>query len=162
MVLVLMGVSGTGKTTIGKALVAGLGWTFVEGDDFHPVANIEKLRAGTPLDDQDRWPWLQALRKRVDQACEQRENLVLACSALKRDYREYLERNDPECVRYVYLHGSEDLIRSRLAERKGHFMNPTLLRSQFETLEPPEGALQVDVNPAPEAIAAEIRRKLGL
>ena len=162
MVLVLMGVSGTGKTTIGKALAADLGWAFVEGDDFHPVANVEKMSAGIPLNDEDRRPWLQALRRRVNEACERGEDVVLACSALKHDYREYLERHDPECVHYVYLHGPEGLIRRRLAERQGHFMDPTLLRSQFEALEPPEEALRVDVTPAPAAIAAEIRRKLGL
>jgi gluconokinase len=162
MVLIVMGVSGTGKTTIGKALAAELGWAFVEGDDFHPAENVEKMSAGIPLNDEDRRPWLQALRGRVDEACERGEDIVLACSALKHDYREYLERHDPECVHYVYLHGSEELIRRRLAERKGHFMAPTLLESQFEALEPPEGALQVDITPAPEVIVADIRRKIGL
>ena len=162
MVLVLMGVSGTGKTTVGKALAAELGWAFVEGDDFHPAANVEKMTAGIPLNDEDRRPWLQALRRRVDEACGQKENVVLACSALKHDYREYLERHDPECVHYVYLHGSEELIKKRLAARKGHFMNPNLLHSQFETLEPPADAVRVDVAPPPEQIAAEIRKKLGL
>jgi gluconokinase len=162
MVLVLMGVSGTGKTTVGKALAAELGWAFVEGDDFHPVANVEKMIAGIPLTDEDRCPWLRALRRRVEEACGRGEDVVLACSALKHDYREYLERHDPECVHYVYLHGSEELIRRRLAAREGHFMDPTLLQSQFEALEVPEGALRVDVTPAPEVIAAEIRRKLGL
>jgi gluconokinase len=162
MVLVLMGVSGTGKTTIGKIMSVEPGWTFVEGDDFHPVENVEKMIAGIPLNDADRWPWLQALRRRIDKACERGENVVLACSALKQDYRGYLEENNPDCVYYVYLHGPEELIRRRLAERKGHFLDPALLKSQFQTLEPPEGALQVDVTPAPEAIAAEIRHKLGL
>jgi gluconokinase len=162
MVVVLMGVSGTGKTTIGKVLAAEPGWAFIEGDDFHPAENVEKMNAGISLNDEDRWPWLQALRKRVDEACERRENVVLACSALKQDYREYLEHNHPRCVHYVYLHGPEPLIRRRLVERKGHFMDPTLLQSQLETLEPPQGAVRVDVTPAPEVIAAEIRRKLGL
>jgi gluconokinase len=162
MVIVLMGVSGTGKTTIGKVLAVEPGWTFVEGDDFHPAENVEKMNAGIPLNDEDRWPWLQALRTRIDKACERGENVVLACSALKEDYREYLEQNSPQCVHYVYLHGPEQLIRRRLAERKGHFMDPALLQSQFQALEPPVGALRVDITPAPEAIAAEIRRKLGL
>ena len=162
MVLILMGVSGTGKTTIGKILAAEPGWAFIEGDDFHPAENVEKINAGIPLNDEERWPWVQALRSRVDEACERGEKVVLACSALKQDYREYLEQNHPNCVSYVYLHGPKGLIRSRLAERKGHFMDPALLQSQFEALEPPKGALQVDVTPAPEAIAAEIRDRLGL
>jgi gluconokinase len=162
MVLVLMGVSGTGKTTIGKVLAAMLGWDFVEGDDYHPVENVEKMRAGIPLTDEDRCPWLKALRQRIQDACDQGENIVLACSALKREYRQYLERDDLECVYYVFLHGSETLIRRRLAERTGHFMDPNLLRSQFEALEVPEGTLQVDITPSPEEIAAEIRHTLGL
>ena len=162
MVLVLMGVSGTGKTTIGKVLATKLGWAFVEGDDYHPIANVEKMNAGIPLNDDDRCPWLQAVRRRIEEACKQGENAILACSTLKRDYRQYLERHDLECVHYVFLHGSEGLISRRSAERKGHFMDPNLLQSQFEALEVPEGALRVDVTPAPAVIAAEIRRKLGL
>lgn len=162
MVIVLMGVSGSGKTTIGKALATDLGWPFVEADDFHPAANVEKMRSGTPLDDADRRPWLRMLRTRVEEACSRGEDIVLACSALKHDYREYLERHDPDCVHYVYLHGSEELIRLRLAERKGHFMDPALLESQFAALEPPKGAVQVNIAPAPAVIAAEIRRQFGL
>ena len=162
MVIVLMGVSGSGKTTIGKILAEKLGWTFLEGDDFHPPANVAKMRAGTPLTDADRAPWLAALRERVDAACARGENIVLACSALKHAYRDYLEKHEPECVHYVYLHGSEELIRQRLAARKGHFMNPGLLHSQFETLEPPTDALRVDVSGTPEECADEIRRKLKL
>jgi len=162
MVLVLMGVSGSGKSTIGKVLADQLDWTFIEGDDFHPAANVEKMRAGVPLNDADRKPWLAALRERIDAACADGEDVVVACSALKHAYQDYLERNEPECVRYVYLHGSEDLIRQRLAERKGHFMPPGLLHSQFEALEPPGDALRVDVTPAPDVIATEVRNKLGL
>jgi gluconokinase len=162
MVLVLMGVSGSGKTTVGKVLAEQLGWAFVEADDYHPAANVEKMHRGEPLTDDDRRPWLAALRRRVDEACERGENVVLACSALKHAYQDYLERDDPACVVYVYLHGSEDLIRRRLAARKGHFMNPALLHSQFEILEPPADAVRVDVAPPPDVIVAEIRRKLGV
>ncbi len=162
MIVVLMGVSGSGKTTVGKILARDLGWTFLEGDDFHPQANVEKMHRGEPLDDDDRRPWLDALRQRIDQACEQGENVVLACSALKHAYQHYLEQHAPRRVHYVHLRGSEDLIRRRLAQRKGHFFPPSLLHSQFETLEPPQDALQVDVADPPEVIAARIRLGLGL
>ena len=162
MIVVLMGVSGAGKTTVGERLAAELGWTFVEADEFHPAANVEKMRGGIPLSDGDRRPWLRALRDRIAEACARGENIVLACSALKADYREYLERGCPTDVRYVHLQASPELIRRRLEDRQGHFMNPNLLESQFETLEPPEDDVQVDAAPLPEVIAAEIRRKLGL
>jgi gluconokinase len=162
MIIVLMGVSGSGKTTVGQVLARQLGWTFVDADSYHPAANIAKMHRGIPLDDDDRRPWLRALGRRLEEACDRGENVVLACSALKHAYQEYLQREAPECVRYVQLCGSEGLIRQRLAARQGHFMNPGLLHSQFETLEPPEGALRVDITPSPEAIAAEIRRQLGL
>ncbi len=157
-----MGVSGSGKSTVGKLLARQLDWTFLDADDFHPAANIEKMRHGIPLDDADRWPWLDALRHRLKEAGERGENVVLACSALKHSYQHYLAQFAPESVHYVYLAGSEELIRQRLAERTGHFMNPSLLHSQFETLEPPEGAVEVDITPTPEEIAAAIHRKLGL
>lgn len=156
------GVSGTGKTTVGKVLAAQPGWSFIEGDDFHPAENIEKMNAGIALNDDDRWPWLLALRQHVDDACERGKSVVLACSALKQEYRGFLEQNHPDCVHYVYLHGPVELIRQRLEERKGHFMDPDLLQTQLEALEPPDEAIRVDVRPAPEVIAAEIRRKLGL
>jgi gluconokinase len=162
MIVVLMGVSGSGKTTVGQLLARDLGWTFIDADDYHPAANVEKMRRGIPLDDDDRRPWLQALRRRVDEACDRGEDVVLACSALKHAYQEYLQHHAPRCVRYVYLSGSEELIRRRLAARTGHFMNPGLLHSQFETLEPPDDALRVDITPAPDVIAAEIRRRLDL
>ena len=162
MIVVLMGVSGSGKSTVGKILADDLGWTFVEADDYHPSANVEKMRGGTPLDDADRRPWLAALRDRIAEACRTGENVVLACSALKHRYQDYLEQDDPPCVRYVYLEGSPELIQNRLAARTGHFMNPALLGSQFEALEPPPDALRVDITPPPEQIAADIRRKLGL
>src|SRR5262249_364493 len=109
MVLVLMGVSGSGKTTVGKLLPDQLCWRLVEADGHHPAANVEKLHRGTPLTDADRRPWLNALRQRIDTACDRGENVVLACSALKHAYQEYLQRDDPGCVLYVHLKGSEEL-----------------------------------------------------
>ncbi len=162
MVVVLMGVSGSGKTTIGKELAALLGWAFVEGDDFHPAANVEKMAAGTALDDADRRPWLRALRGRLAEACGRGEPVVLACSALKQGHRDQLEQGCPGRVRFVYLTASEELIRQRLEAREGHFMDPALIHSQFETLEPPADAVRVDVAPAPAAVAADIRRRLGV
>jgi gluconokinase len=162
MVVVVMGVSGSGKTTIGKALAEKLGWQLLDADDFHPAANIEKMRAGIPLDDDDRRPWLAVLHEKVHDACTTGKNVVLACSALKHNYQDYLEGHDSGCVHYVYLYGSEELIRKRLEGRQGHFMNPNLLLSQFETLEPPAHALCVDIAPSVEEIVNEIKRKLGL
>lgn len=162
MIIVLMGVSGSGKTTIGQVLAAQLGWTFLDADDYHPAANIEKMRHGIPLNDDDRRPWLAAIRQRIEGACDRGENVVLACSALKHSYQDYLQRESPECIHYVFLNGSEELIRQRLSARKGHFMDPHLLHSQFETLEPPDHAVQVDIAPPPDAIAEAICRKLGL
>lgn len=162
MVVVLMGVSGSGKSTVGKVLAEQLGWPFIEGDDFHPAANVAKMRAGTPLTDADRKPWLAALRDRMDLALARGESVVLACSALKHAYQEYLERHDPAHIHYVYLEGSEEVIRERLEARKGHFMNPGLLHSQFEALEPPTDAIRIDVRKTPEEAAEEIRQKLDI
>jgi gluconokinase len=161
MIVVLMGVSGSGKTTVGKVLAKRLGWTFHDADDYHPAANIAKMHQGIPLTDEDRGPWLRTLARLIDLARERGENVVLACSALKHTYQEYL-REGLDDIRYVLLSGSEDLIAQRLAARKGHFMNPSLLHSQFETLEPPEHAIAIDITPSPEEIAVEIRRKLGI
>ncbi len=162
MIIVLMGVSGSGKTTVGKALARKLGWTFVDADDFHPPANVAKMHRGEPLTDEDRKPWLAAIHQHLLEAASRGVNVVLACSALKHAYRDYLQHEEPERIYFVYLQGSEELIRQRLAGRKGHFMNPNLLHSQFETLEPPENAIVVDIAPPPDEIAANIRRKLGL
>ena len=162
MVVVVMGVTGAGKTTVGRLLAADLGWPFLDADDFHPPANVAKMRAGVPLTDDYRRPWLAALRTRIDAAAAAGESLVLACSALKHAYQEYLEHDFPLDVKYVYLHGSAELIRGRLAARTGHFMNPALLGSQLDALEPPADAARVEIDAPPAAVAAEVRRRLGV
>jgi gluconokinase len=161
MIVVLMGVTGSGKTTIGRLLAHALGWAFYDADDFHSVANIDKMHQGIPLTDEDRKPWLQTLARLVNQARDRGDNIVLACSALKHAYQEYL-RHDLDIVHYVVLRGSPEIIRRRLEARTDHFMNPSLLRSQLEILEPPDDAIQVDVAGTPPQIVEEIRRKLGL
>src|SRR5262249_15933785 len=148
MIVVLMGVTGSGKTTVGRLLAHGLRWDFYDADGFDPTGNIEKLRRGIPLSDADRKPWLQKLAHLDDLARDRGENLVLACSALKHTYQDYL-RHDLEVVHYVVLDGSPELIRKRLAARTGHFMDPSLLPSQLEILEPPEDAIQVDIAGTP-------------
>jgi gluconokinase len=162
MIVVLMGVSGSGKTTVGALLAAKLHWQFADADAFHPPSNVQKMKRGEPLTDEDRHPWLQSLREHIDAACEANKNFVLACSALKHEYRDYLRADQPACVHFVYLEGSEDLIRHRLANRAGHFMPPSLLHSQFESLEPPHHALRVDITPAPEVIVEQIIQRLKL
>jgi gluconokinase len=134
--LIVMGVSGSGKSTIAEALAKRLGWRCEDGDTFHPASNVAKMRAGQPLTDEDRWPWLRSIAGEIDRACKAGDQVVIACSALKRDYRDLL-RNGRDDVRFVYLNGTQPLIASRLAARKGHFMPPGLLDSQFRTLEPP-------------------------
>jgi len=160
MVIVLMGVTGSGKTTIGRRLAAELGWKYFDADDFHPRANVEKMRTGIPLDDVDRIPWLETLRDLIRNCLEQGENSVLACSALKQSYREYLLID--ERVKLIYLKGEYELIEKRLSERQGHFMNPKLLKSQFAALEEPEPDVQVDISLSPGEITQAIRNRLGL
>ena len=158
MIVVLMGVSGIGKTTIGTLLGRELGWPFYDGDDFHPPANVEKMRHGIPLTDADRDGWLAALRTLIDGVPG---SAVLACSALKAAYRDRLAgaRDD---VRFVHLTGDPALLRRRLEQRRGHYMPASLLDSQLATLEPPAGAIAVDVAGTPEAIVAAIRRVLAV
>jgi gluconokinase len=145
MVIVIMGVSGSGKTTIGRALAKSLCWGFSDADYFHSAANVEKMKNGIPLTDEDREPWLRSIRAAIEQWKRDEPGHVLACSALKESYREVLGQNDPE-VKFVYLQGGFDLICERLKERKSHFFNPALLRSQFDALENPKDALVVDVS----------------
>ena len=160
-IVVLMGVTGAGKTTVGQQLAAALGWTFVEGDAFHPPANIAKMHRGEPLDDADRAPWLGAIRQRIDELVASAQSAVIACSALKRAYREVLARDRPE-VTFVYLKASAALIAERLRHRAGHFMPPALLQSQLDTLEEPADGITVDAGPRPTTIVAAIRRRLSL
>jgi gluconokinase len=144
MIVVVMGVSGSGKTTLGKLLAERLGCEFLDGDDFHPPENVAKMTAGTPLADEDRWPWLE----RLNALLRERHDAVLACSALKEAYRERLAAGLKRCE-VVFLKGDFDLIRARLEERRHRYMPATLLQSQFATLEPPAGAIEVDVAEPP-------------
>lgn len=158
--VIVMGVSGSGKTTVGEKLAAKLGWRYFDADDFHPPANVEKMRSGTPLHDEDRWPWLQALNDLLKQHAARGENVVLGCSALKHIYREGMSDHVPD-VKWVYLKGDFDLIQSRLQARQHRYMPMSLLESQFATLEEPKDAIVVDIHPDPDEICENIVRALG-
>jgi gluconokinase len=160
VVVMLMGVSGSGKTTVGLKLADALGWPFRDADDFHPPANVAKMSAGEPLDDSDRAPWLAAIRDHVGTTLARGESGVVTCSALKAAYRA-AAIPDPKGVKLVHLAGDFNLIMDRMKDRE-HFMKPDMLRSQFETLEPPEHALTVNVAKSPDELVAEIRQKLDL
>jgi gluconokinase len=162
--LIVMGVSGSGKSTIADALAKSLGWRFEDGDRFHPPGNVAKMSAGQPLSDEDRLPWLQAIADEIDRACEAGEHAVIACSALKRTYRDILLHGRDD-VRFVFLKGTQQLIAGRLATRKGHFMPPDLLASQFRTLEPPaagEHPITVSIDAPVTAIVDDIIHQLRL
>ncbi|MET7245705.1 gluconokinase [Methylobacterium sp. EM32] len=161
-VVVVMGVAGSGKTTVASLLAGRLGWEFEDGDDFHPQANVEKMQAGTPLTDEDRWPWLAAIAAWIDRLRAEGRHGVVTCSALKRAYREILVGDRPD-VRLVYLKGDRELIGRRMAARHGHFMPTSLLDSQFRTLEEPapeENPLVVSVGATPQQIVAEVGEAL--
>jgi gluconokinase len=163
VIVIVFGVSGAGKTTIGKLLAQELGWRFYEADDVHSQANIDKLRRGIPLTDEDRWPWLESLRQLIKRSLEAGESTVLACSALKRAYRERLRVSDQ--VKFVFLRRDYALIEKQLRRRHGHFMNPKLLRSQFADLEEPkpdEDVATIELGRTPEEIVEEIKTKLHL
>jgi len=158
VIIVVMGVTGSGKTTIGTLLAARLAWLFADADDFHSAANKEKMRKGIPLTDADRLPWLAAMHEQIAKWIASKQNAVLACSALKRSYRQQLW-NGPE-VKFVYLRGSYEFIAERLRARKGHFADEHILAGQFADLEEPSDALVVDISASPDEIVAEICRRL--
>lgn len=156
---IVMGVSGSGKTAVGKALAQLLGWDFFDADDFHPPANIRKMQSGIPLNDSDRAPWLDALRDLISSSLTVNRPAVLACSALKERYRQQLVGGN-DGVQIIYLKGSYELIWSRMSERKEHYMKPHMLQSQFETLEEPTNALAVDISLSVDEIVQEIVKRL--
>jgi len=160
-VLIIAGVAGVGKTTVGRLLAIDLGWEFCEGDDFHPPGNLQKMVAGVPLTDQDRWPWLQALKDELGRAIREERSLVVACSLLRKSYRKVLI-NDFDPVRAVFLQAEEHLIQERLSRRDPHFFSRELLQSQLETWEEPEEGIVVDASQAPAEIVRELKKKLGL
>lgn len=161
MVIILMGVAGSGKTTVGEKLAAALGWSFRDADEFHPPENVAKMSAGTPLTDTDRAPWLAAIRAHIDACLARGEGSVVTCSALKERYRAVLLA-DPARVKLVHLTGEPALLAARIGARLGHFMKPEMLPSQLAALEPPRDALVVDIAPPPDEIVTHIRRALFL
>jgi gluconokinase len=163
VIVIIFGVSGAGKTTVGELLACEFGWRFIEADDFHPPGNIEKMRSGNPLTDNDRWPWLERLRQQIEQLLSARENAVLACSALKRTYRDRLRVSGE--VKFVLLRGDYALVEKQLRSRHGHFMNPELLRSQFADLEEPkpdEDVATIELRRKPQELVEDIKAKLHL
>ncbi|NVN87592.1 MAG: gluconokinase [Rhodopseudomonas sp.] len=161
--LIVMGVSGSGKSTIAAALAERLHWSYEDGDRFHPASNVAKMSAGHPLTDDDRWPWLRAIADEIDRVADADGHVVIACSALKRAYREILVHGRAD-VRIVYLDGSYELIASRMAARQNHFMPPGLLDSQFAALQPPgadENPLVVGIDASVDAIVSAIVGKLA-
>ncbi|HUO24529.1 MAG TPA: gluconokinase [Candidatus Aquilonibacter sp.] len=160
MIVIVMGVTGTGKTTVGRMLAEQLGWEFMEGDEFHPAANVEKMRQGIPLNDEDRRPWLERLRVEIAKRQAERGNVVVACSALKRSYREMLAAGP--AVKFVYLKGSEELISRRLQNRRGHFAGELILAGQFADLEEPRDAITVGIEATTVEIVKQIRERLSV
>jgi gluconokinase len=159
--LILMGVSGSGKTAVGELLSQKLGWPFFDGDDFHPKENVDKMAAGIPLDDDDRTPWLKILHDLIAGHLAEGKSLLLACSALKQTYRNLLVEGNPGII-FVHLKGDFALIMSRMQARSGHYMKPEMLHSQFATLEEPSSALTVDIGQNLDRITEEIITQLHL
>ncbi len=159
MLILVMGVAGSGKTSVGTKLAEALNYVFADADCFHPAANIDKMSRGIPLTDEDRVPWLEAIRRALRQWQAAGQGAVVTCSALKRRYRQFLSQ---DCdLKIVYLKGDYDVIYGRLAARQGHFMRPEMLTSQFADLEEPEDAIVVDISASPDEIVANIVSKLS-
>ena len=161
MVILLMGVAGSGKTAVGEGLAARLGWRFIDGDELHSPASVEKMRAGIPLDDEDRMPWLRSIRDLIDEHEATGTPVIIACSALKQVYRRLLLEGTRE-TRLVYLRGEQSLIESRLRERQNHFFDPRLLGNQFAVLEEPRQALLIDIDADLESVTDAVVEALGL
>ena len=162
LIVLVMGVSGAGKSTVGRALADALQADFLEADTFHSPANIAKMKSGVPLEDADRWPWLDAIGQALDHSVRQGRRVVLACSALKQAYRDRLLDGTKRRGQTVFLNGAPDLIAGRLAGRNGHYMPPTLLPSQLATLEAPKDAIVVDIAREPDVIVAELMAQISL
>ncbi len=156
-----MGISGSGKTTVGQQLADDLGWKYFDGDDFHSVKNIAKMSVGIPLNDDDRSVWLSQISQHIKELIKKRNNAVVSCSALKQEYRRQLQ-NDSEAVKFVYLKGPKALIKKRLESRSGHFMSVDLINSQFEALEEPEHVLVVDIKQSPKKISNAIQQHFDI
>ncbi|EKS9840862.1 gluconokinase [Burkholderia cepacia] len=163
MILIAMGVSGAGKSLIGEMLAERLSCSYTDGDAFHSAANKEKMHHGIPLTDEDRWPWLRTIRAAIEEKQRAGETAVFTCSSLKRSYRDVLRGTDTD-VRFVYLKGSFEVLQERLKSRTGHFFDPSLLKSQLDTLEEPgsDEAIEVSIELTPEQIVDQVMLKIGL
>ncbi|MDC7221198.1 MAG: gluconokinase [Spirochaetales bacterium] len=156
MVILIMGVSGCGKTTVGELTAQALGWPYLEADSFHPEENLRKMSGGTPLTDEDRWPWLEAIRQKIAAFQRRGESAVFTCSALKESYRQFLGEGLGKPIEWVYLKGSYETIRERMASRKGHYFKSDMLKSQFDALEEPDYGLILSIDDSPEQLSRAI------
>ena len=162
--IILMGVSGSGKTTVGRSLANALNWCFIEGDDLHPHRNVAKMSQDIPLTDGDRWPWLSRLRDRLVELQQQDKSAIVTCSALKHSYRQILRPHLCEAIQFVYLKSNASILKSRLHERQGHFMKAEMLQSQLAILEEPDDAIVIDIDAAtrPEQVVSDVLARLNL